>query len=40
MFPLDNPIFADANKARKHLEAIRWPHGPTCIIAGMLTRPT
>ena len=27
---LDNPIFHDADKAREHLEAQRWPHGPIC----------
>jgi transposase-like protein len=31
---LDNPIFQDADKARRYLEAQRWPHGPTCPHCG------
>ena len=31
---LDNPIFADADKAREHLEAQRWPNGATCPHCG------
>ena len=31
---LDNPIFTDADKAREHLEAQRWPHGPNCPHCG------
>lgn len=31
---LDNPIFADADKAREHLEAQRWPNGPICPHCG------
>jgi transposase-like protein len=31
---LDNPIFQDADKAREHLEALRWPNGPTCPHCG------
>ena len=31
---LDNPIFQDADKAREHLEAQRWPHGPICPHCG------
>lgn len=31
---LDNPIFTDANKAREHLEAQRWPNGPVCPHCG------
>ncbi|WP_299321419.1 IS1595 family transposase [Parasphingopyxis sp.] len=31
---LDNPIFKDAEKAREHLEAINWPHGPVCPHCG------
>src|SRR5713101_3191213 len=27
---LDNPIFSDENKARKHLERLLWPNGPVC----------
>lgn len=29
-----NPIFTDAEKAREHLEALRWPEGPTCPHCG------
>jgi hypothetical protein len=32
---LDNPIFTDADKAREHLEAQRWPNGAICLIAAM-----
>jgi len=31
---LDHPIFQDADKAREHLEAQRWPHGPVCPHCG------
>jgi transposase-like protein len=31
---LDNPIFNDANAARVHLEAQRWPNGPICPHCG------
>ncbi|KRA00251.1 transposase [Mesorhizobium sp. Root157] len=31
---LDSPIFQDADKAREHLEAQRWPHGPICPHCG------
>jgi transposase-like protein len=31
---LDHPIFTDANKAREHLEAQRWPNGPVCPHCG------
>jgi transposase-like protein len=34
MTALTNPIFTDAEKAREHLEALRWPHGPTCPHCG------
>jgi transposase-like protein len=30
MAALDNPIFTDKDKAREHLEAMRWPNGPVC----------
>lgn len=30
MCDLTNPIYHDAEKARKHLEAIHWPKGPIC----------
>lgn len=31
---LDSPIFQDAEGAREHLEAQRWPHGPNCPHCG------
>ncbi|HEV7276110.1 MAG TPA: IS1595 family transposase [Devosiaceae bacterium] len=31
---LDSPIFTDADKARVHLEAQRWPNGPVCPHCG------
>jgi transposase-like protein len=31
---LTDPIFSDANKARAHFEAIRWPNGPSCPHCG------
>ena len=31
---LTNPIFHDENKAREHLESIRWPNGPYCPHCG------
>ncbi|RLP25293.1 IS1595 family transposase [Mesorhizobium sp. YM1C-6-2] len=31
---LDHPIFTDADAAREHLEAQRWPHGPSCPHCG------
>ena len=34
MCDLTNPIFTDDNKAREHLEAIRWPNGPVCPHCG------
>lgn len=34
MFDLTNPIFADADKAREHLEASLWPEGPFCPHCG------
>ncbi len=27
---LTDPIYSDADLARKHLEALRWPNGPVC----------
>src|SRR5690606_34245580 len=30
MFDITAPIYTDAEKAREHLEAIHWPHGPIC----------
>lgn len=34
MAALDNPIFTDADKAREHLESLRWPNGPLCPHCG------
>jgi transposase-like protein len=31
---ITNPIYQDADKARAHLEAIRWPNGPVCPHCG------
>jgi transposase-like protein len=31
---LTDPIYSDENKAREHLEAIRWPNGPVCPHCG------
>jgi transposase-like protein len=31
---LTNPIFTDAEAARKHFEALRWPDGPVCPFCG------
>jgi transposase-like protein len=30
MFDITNEIYTNADKAREHLEAIHWPHGPIC----------
>jgi transposase-like protein len=35
---LTNPIYQDADKAREHLEAIRWPHGPVCPHCGSVSK--
>ena len=35
---LTNPIFTDADAARKHFEAIRWPQGPHCPFCGSFDR--
>lgn len=37
---ITNPIYSDANKAREHLEALHWPHGPVCPRCGTLDRIT
>jgi transposase-like protein len=37
---LDSPIFTDASKAREHLEATRWPHGPICPHCGTVNEAT
>lgn len=34
MFDITNEIYTDENKAREHLEAIHWPHGPVCPHCG------
>ena len=36
MCDLSNPIYHDADKAREHLEAIRWPDGPICPHCGVV----
>lgn len=40
MTDLTNPIYFDADKAREHLEALHWPHGPVCPRCGSLDRIT
>jgi transposase-like protein len=40
MCDLTNPIYSDADKARQHLEAIRWPHGPVCPHCGVVDEAT
>jgi len=35
---LTDPVFTDETKAREHLEAIRWPDGPTCPHCGELDK--
>ena len=40
MTDLTSPIYSDANKAREHLEALHWPHGPVCPRCGTLDRIT
>ena len=37
---LTNPIFTDIDKARTHLEATRWPHGPVCPHCGVVDQAT
>lgn len=37
---ITNPIYSDPNKAREHLEALHWPHGPVCPRCGSLDRIT
>lgn len=49
MCDLSNPIYHDKDKAREHLETIRWPNGPVCphcgvvdnaaLLGGKSTRP-
>jgi transposase-like protein len=40
MEKLDNPIFTDADKARQHLESVRWPNGPVCPRCGTVDNAT
>jgi transposase-like protein len=35
MCDLTAPIFHDEDKAREHLEALRWPNGPVCPHCGV-----
>ena len=35
---LTDPLFTDENKAREHLEAIRWPDGPICTHCGSVDK--
>jgi transposase-like protein len=37
---LTAPIFQDADKAREHLEATRWPNGPICPHCGVIDEAT
>jgi transposase-like protein len=37
---LTDPIFQDADKAREHLEATRWPHGAVCPHCGTVGEAT
>src|SRR3990167_1956698 len=36
---LNQPHFQDADKARDHLEALRWPNGPVCPHCGSVRKP-
>jgi transposase-like protein len=36
---LNQPHFQDADKAREHLEALRWQHGPVCPHCGSVRKP-
>ena len=37
---LFDPIYQDADKAREHLEALHWPHGPVCPHCGVINEAT
>jgi transposase-like protein len=37
---LTNPIYTDEEAARKHFEALRWPHGPECPFCGTVGEAT
>jgi transposase-like protein len=39
MTALNAPHFHDNDKAREHLEAIRWPSGPVCPHCGSVEKP-
>jgi len=39
MSALNAPYFHDDDKARLHLESIRWPNGPVCPHCGSMTAP-
>lgn len=36
MSSLNEPHFQDVDKARQHLEAVRWPNGPVCPHCGVV----
>lgn len=38
MSELNKPHFQDPDKAREHLEAIRWPNGPICPHCGSVSK--
>lgn len=40
MNALTNKIYTDENKARDHLESLRWPDGPICPHCGSLNNAT
>ena len=35
---VNQPPFQDADKAREHLEALRWPDGPVCPHCGSISK--
>jgi transposase-like protein len=37
---LKDPIYNDESHARKHLEALQWPHGPVCPHCGVVNEAT
>jgi transposase-like protein len=37
---ISNPIYTDDDKAREHLEALHWPHGPVCPHCGSVENIT
>lgn len=37
---LTDPVFADADKAREHLEKTRWPNGSICSHCGVVNEAT